>query len=96
MKETKTIKFKVSATQEFFDQSIEVLDLNNRAFNGLKRGGINTLEELTDRWHTLENIRMMGIGTIKEIRNKFIDYYITEYLNERPGRTEEFLEGLAA
>jgi DNA-directed RNA polymerase alpha subunit len=91
-----TIKIKVSATQEFFNQPIEVLDLNNRSFNGLKRGRINTLEELTDRWSTLEKINKLGVGSIKEIRNKFISYYITEYLNERPGRTEEFLEELAA
>jgi DNA-directed RNA polymerase alpha subunit len=96
MKNGKIIKIKVRATQEFFDLPIGVLDLSTRAHNGLKRGRINTLEDLTDRWSILDNIKGLGAESIRNIRNKFIEYYISDYLGDKPSRTEEFLEELAA
>lgn len=54
--------------------SIETLDISNRAYNGLKRANINTIEELTQRTKkeisTLDNI---GAKTVDEIESQLRD-----------------------
>lgn len=54
------------------DTPIEALDLSMRAQNSLKRKGISTFEQL--RTAELKKIWGCGIGTIKEIRTKFLSY----------------------
>lgn len=87
---------KIKATQEFFNTPIEALDLTQRGFNALKRGGINTLDQLTDRWAYLEKINALGKLTIKQVKNAFINYYIETVLGEDEDKVEEFLDSLAA
>lgn len=54
--------------------SIEALDISNRAYNGLKRANINTIEELTQKTKkeigTLDNI---GAKTVDEIESQLHD-----------------------
>ncbi len=59
-------------TEEY--TSIEALDISNRAYNGLKRANINTIEELVQKNKkeigTLDNI---GAKTIDEIETQLED-----------------------
>ena len=54
---------------------IELLDLNVRAYNSLKRSGINTIEDIDKKWDDLSRLRNAGVKTVKEVKNKFIIYY---------------------
>lgn len=60
------------------ETSIETLDISNRAYNGLKRAGINTIEELIQRSRkeisTLDNI---GSKTVDEIEVQLSDLGIS-------------------
>lgn len=56
---------------------IESMDLSLRAYNCLKRAGINTVDELINFYisnhMTLQTIRMMGETTEREILEKLAD-----------------------
>lgn len=88
-------RIKIKAKQDFYDTSIEALDLNTRGFNALMRAKITTLDELTDKWNLLEKMHGMGTLTIKQIRNAFIKYYIDTVLDNDEDKVTEFLEGIA-
>lgn len=55
--------------------NIELLDLNMRAYNSLRRSGINTIEDIDRKWDELSRLRNAGVKTVKEVKNKFIVYY---------------------
>lgn len=69
-------EFNVIEEQEPSEEkiSIEALDISNRAYNGLKRANINTIEELTQKTKkeigTLDNI---GLKTVEEIESQLHD-----------------------
>lgn len=51
------------------DSSIQILNLSLRAYNGLKRVGINTIEELQDySWEDLLNIKNFGQKSLDEVQ----------------------------
>lgn len=54
---------------------IEDLGMECRAFNGLKRNGINTIGEIIDKWDTLNKLRYVGATTIKAIKNAVVAFY---------------------
>ncbi len=55
------------------DQPIEVLDLNVRTYNLLKRSGINTISQLfTLKKEELLSIRNFGIQNYEEVRARLI------------------------
>ena len=68
------IKEVVVEEKEVEHTSIEALDISNRAYNGLKRANINTIEELVQKNKkeigTLDNI---GVKTIDEIEQQLED-----------------------
>ena len=86
--------FKIKANSEFYNTPVTELNLSVRATNVLCRGRIFTLDELTDRWNTLDKLRSCGKTTVSEIKNKFIEYYIDTVLEKEPEKVALFMEGV--
>ena len=60
---------------EVFDMTIEELDFSVRSYNCLKRAGINNVGDLLDKSEEgLMNIRNLGKKSLKEIKQKLIEY----------------------
>ncbi|MCH3990530.1 MAG: DNA-directed RNA polymerase subunit alpha [Lactobacillus sp.] len=54
--------------------TIEELDLSVRSYNCLKRAGINTLQELTDKSEAdMMRVRNLGRKSLEEVKNKLAD-----------------------
>lgn len=54
--------------------TIEELDLSVRSYNCLKRAGINTLQELTDKTEAdMMRVRNLGRKSLEEVKNKLAD-----------------------
>lgn len=54
--------------------TIEELDLSVRSYNCLKRAGINTLQELTDKTESdMMRVRNLGRKSLEEVKNKLTD-----------------------
>ena len=54
--------------------TIEELDLSVRSYNCLKRAGINTLQELTDKSESdMMRVRNLGRKSLEEVKNKLTD-----------------------
>lgn len=54
---------------------IEALELTDRSYNCCRRNGISTIEEIGAKWKTLGNMRSSGIKTVKDVKNKYVQYY---------------------
>ena len=72
---TDPIVFNVKKLSRIGDKGIEELDINPRAYNGLKRNRINTINDVVDRWDSLNNLKSIGVGTIKVIKNAVLSCY---------------------
>ena len=58
--------------------TIEELDLSVRSFNCLKRAGINTVQELTERsMDDMMKVRNLGKKSLEEVEQKLeaLDFY---------------------
>ncbi|KRL63153.1 DNA-directed RNA polymerase subunit alpha [Lactobacillus psittaci] len=56
------------------EMTIEELDLSVRSYNCLKRAGINTLQELTDKSESdMMRVRNLGRKSLEEVKNKLAD-----------------------
>lgn len=56
------------------EMTIEELDLSVRSYNCLKRAGINTLQELTDKTEAdMMRVRNLGRKSLEEVKNKLVD-----------------------
>ena len=56
------------------EMTIEELDLSVRSYNCLKRAGINTLQELTDKTESdMMRVRNLGRKSLEEVKNKLAD-----------------------
>ena len=56
------------------EMTIEELNLSVRSYNCLKRAGINTLQELTDKSESdMMRIRNLGRKSLEEVKNKLND-----------------------
>ena len=56
------------------EMTIEELDLSVRSYNCLKRAGINTLQELTDKTESdMMRVRNLGRKSLEEVKNKLTD-----------------------
>lgn len=65
------IQMEIEAKQQDTSADIGTLDLSVRAYNALKRGGVRTVGDLTERTvEELGRIRGMGKNTLKEITDK--------------------------
>ncbi|WP_195853185.1 DNA-directed RNA polymerase subunit alpha [Aerococcus sanguinicola] len=57
--------------EKMLEMSIEELDLSVRSYNCLKRAGINTVDELTDRpEQEMMKVRNLGRKSLDEVKNK--------------------------
>jgi len=58
-------------TQAVLEMSIDELELSVRSYNCLKRAGINTVEELTNRTsEDMMKVRNLGRKSLEEVLNK--------------------------
>ena len=58
-------------TRKHADTPIEELDLSVRSYNCLKRAGINSVQELTERTETqMMSVRNLGRKSLDEIQEK--------------------------
>ena len=67
------------------DASIEELELSVRSFNCLKRAGINTVEELTQKSEAdMMKVRNLGKKSLKEVKEKLaaIGLHFRDYVGE--------------
>ena len=56
------------------EMTIEELDLSVRSYNCLKRAGINTVQELTDKSEAdMMRVRNLGRKSLEEVKNKLAD-----------------------
>ena len=72
---TNISKFPFNETESFRLISIDVLELNARASNGLYRQNIKTLGNLIDNWERIPSLRGLGATSVKEIKRNFYEYY---------------------
>ena len=57
--------------EKVLEMTIEELDMSVRSFNSLKRSGINTVEELTNKTEEdMMRIRNLGKKSLEEITQK--------------------------
>lgn len=69
-------RMRLEFTRKVCETNIDVIDLSVRAFNALKRNGVNTLGEAVDAINdgTLASFRNLGAKSLKEIKVKIINY----------------------
>jgi len=64
--------------EKVLEMTIEELDLSVRSYNCLKRAGINTVEELTQRTEEdMMKVRNLGKKSLEEVINKLADLNLT-------------------
>ena len=60
--------------EKMLEMTIEELDLSVRSYNCLKRAGINTVQELTDRSEAdMMKVRNLGRKSLEEVKVKLAD-----------------------
>ena len=62
-----TVKFNFHYPAALDDQPVDVLQLDTRSSNGLKRAKIETIGQLLDQWDKLGKIRNLGVESVKLI-----------------------------
>ena len=64
--------------EKMLEMTIEELDLSVRSYNCLKRAGINTVQELTDKTEAeMIKVRNLGRKSLEEVRAKLVDLNLT-------------------
>ena len=86
--------YEVHLTEAQCNQEIIILDLSQRAYNCLRRAGINNLGQILDGFHDtgdessktkLRRLRNLGKGTAEEILAKLFFYHFQLLPNEKRG-----------
>ena len=68
------IESKETKKEKVLEMTIEELDMSVRSFNCLKRAGIDTVEDLTNRTEEdMIKVRNLGRKSLKEIKEKLED-----------------------
>ena len=86
------LKIPVYLNEDFCETNLITLELNQRAFNCLRRQGIVNVEGLLDKLQNeggLENIRGLGVKTAREIVLKL---YLFQYAILSPEKQNIFLK----
>jgi len=69
MKETEKVN-----DEKLLDRTIEELDLSVRSYNCLKRAGINTVHDLTEKTEPeMMKVRNLGRKSLEEVKVKLAD-----------------------
>lgn len=64
--------------EKMLEMTIEELDLSVRSYNCLKRAGINTVQELTNKSEPeMMKVRNLGRKSLEEVKNKLADLDLT-------------------
>ena len=64
--------------EKMLDKTIEELDLSVRSYNCLKRAGIETVKDLTERTENdMMKVRNLGQKSLEEIKEKLADLGVT-------------------
>lgn len=72
-----------SKKEKVLEMSIEELDLSVRSYNCLKRAGINTVEDLTNRTEEeMMKVRNLGKKSLEEVLNKMAELELSLKPNE--------------
>lgn len=58
-----------------FKGDLRNLDLSERGYNCLRRAKIDDISQIDAKWDDLKTIKSAGVKTVKEIKNKYIEYY---------------------
>ena len=69
------IRFRMRKYQRIEKMPIEVMDLSTRSHNGLRRNGINTIDDVLNKWDRLPMFRGLGDNCVKEIKMGVISLY---------------------
>lgn len=88
---TGTFKFLLFMDKEFEKVPVEALELSERARNCLKRAGISTMKDFTERISSrsdLRQIRNCGVKSADEIMDHLFAY---QYYRLKPDKREEYL-----
>ena len=73
-KKEETTKKEETKKEKILEKTIEELDLSVRSFNCLKRAGINTVQELTDKSEAdMMRVRNLGRKSLEEVKNKLAE-----------------------
>ena len=62
--------------------TIDNMGLNERAYNCLRRNGIFNIEGISENWNSLGKLNGMGKKSVKEIKNRYLEYYYGLLNNE--------------
>ncbi|MDO5707177.1 MAG: DNA-directed RNA polymerase subunit alpha [Andreesenia angusta] len=69
--------------EKVLEMTIEELDLSVRSYNCLKRAGINTVEELTQKSEEdMMKVRNLGKKSLEEVQNKLAELELSLKVNE--------------
>lgn len=66
---------RVRYSESFGNESVDVMELGNKARRALYNRHINTMEDVMDNWDRLSLIKGVGEKTVKEIKVAFIKAY---------------------
>ena len=91
------LNFPLAFSKEFKYLPIDDMNLSARASNVLKRYKVFTMQDLMDNMSNLYKYRNCGVGTVKEIKNRFLQFWY-ENIDEklRTEFWEEFITTNAA
>ena len=69
--------------EKVLEMTVEELDLSVRSFNCLKRAGINTVSELTDKTEDeMMKVRNLGKKSLEEVQEKLAELGLSLRENE--------------
>ena len=69
------VKFPIMNRKEFLETPIEILELDARSNNALKKTNINTIKDLLNNLNELPRIRGCGTKSISRIMHRICTYY---------------------
>ena len=100
MNHSKMFHFKVNLSRRQMEQDIDVLDLNQRAYNCLKRAGYSTIGSLINGIYTkdgetskrqLLRIRNLGKNSADEIMIQLMNYH---FMNLPEGKKQAYMNNI--
>ena len=66
---------------------LELLNLDERAYNTLRRNKIDTIEQVTEKFDDIFRLKGAGKKVVKEVKNAYLQYY---YAMLNPEEREQF------
>jgi len=76
-----TIRFQFNHMEKV-NESLDSLEIGERAYNALRRNKIHDIPTLVSRMNNLNGVKGAGKKIIKEIKNEFLRYYYSKLSEE--------------